>query len=217
MMFQRQALVGAALLVLSSASAMAVTRGMVDNFEDGTLQGWSSGDPNPNPPINVSTGGPGGANDNFMLLSASGWAGPGGKLVAFSGPSWGLGSDYIGAGVTAMDMDVNNFGNTEIDLRLFVVGTSGAGLVSKNAIVVPPGRGWQHLSFSLQASAFSSSSAAVLSSVAQIRLFHASSPAYPGQNIAAELGVDNISAVPEPAVWLSLATGLALLLRRRLA
>jgi hypothetical protein len=215
MMFQRNALAGAAWLVLASAPAMAVSQGMVDTFEDGTLMGWSSGDANPNPPMNVDTGGPGGANDNFMLLSASGFSGPGGKLVAFAGPQWSSGSDYIAAGITALGMDVDNLGSTEIDLRLFIVGTSGASVVSKDAIVVAPGGGWQHLSFSLAPSAFTTSPNDVLSSVAQIRLFHGTSPAFPGQNIAAQLGVDNVSAVPEPTVWMSLAAGLALLRARR--
>lgn len=215
MTFQRKALVGAALLVLASAPAMAVTRGMVDTFEDGTLMGWSSGDANPNPPMNIATGGPNGANDNYMLLSASGLAGPGGKLVAFAGPQWSSSSNYITAGITALGMDVDNLGSTEIDLRLYIVGTSGASVVSKDAIVVAPGGGWQHVSFSLAPSAFTSSPSDVLSSVAQIRLFHGTTPAFPGQNIAAQLGVDNISAVPEPAAWMSFGAGLALLWARR--
>ena len=61
--------------------------------------------------------------------------------------------------------------------------------------------------------------AAALPGVQQLRLFHGSSAAFPGEAIAAVLGLDNITAVPEPtAAWL-LAPGLAVLLglRRRAA
>ena len=34
-----------------------VVAGQIDDFEDGTTQGWVEGTSSPNPPINISTGG----------------------------------------------------------------------------------------------------------------------------------------------------------------
>jgi MYXO-CTERM domain-containing protein len=47
-----------------------------------------------------------------------------------------------------------------------------------------------------------------LSGATQFRLFHGSSAVYPGQNVAAQLGIDNVSAVPEPRQALLFVAGL---------
>ena len=53
----------------------------------------------------------------------------------------------------------------------------------------------------------------VMSHVADWRLYHsvAAGPPPAGDFIAASLGVDNVTAVPEPAEWLTLIAGLAML------
>lgn len=201
----------AVVLATSGASASALAPGMVDTFEDGSTNGWASGFNNPNPPVNVANGGPSGGGDRYLLLTASG-SGSGGRLVAFSGPQWA--GNYVGAGVTAIGMDVNNLGATDLALRLAF---DGGIALSANAIHVFAGSGWTHISFSTDPGALTGSVAA-LSGVTQFRLYHNPSPDFFGPPIAAQLGIDNITAVPEPAaVWLMLS-GLAAvgtLVRRR--
>ncbi len=57
----------------------------------------------------------------------------------------------------------------------------------------------------------------MLGDVRQLRLFHGSSASFPGEAIAATLGLDNVTAVPEPAAAWLLLPGLAALIgwRRR--
>ena len=87
------------------------------------------------------------------------------------------------------------------------------------AALLPAGSGWTHASFSLDAAALIGSPAVVLAGVQQLRLFHGISASFPGEAIVATLGVDNVTAVPEPAAAWLLLPGLAALysLRRRVA
>ena len=52
-----------AMLLVLAAVADVEGQILVDDFQDGSAQGWGSGAPNPNPPINVANGGPIGAGD----------------------------------------------------------------------------------------------------------------------------------------------------------
>ena len=66
-------------------------------------------------------------------------------------------------------------------------------------------------SFSLRPADLSGPAAAVLTNVAEMRLFHGSAASFPGPGIVARLGMDQVSAVPEPGVAMLLLGGLALL------
>ena len=60
-------------LLHAAALGAQVTAGQVDTFEGGTTQGWVVGDPShPAPPTNIATGGPAGAGDNYLQLTAVG-------------------------------------------------------------------------------------------------------------------------------------------------
>lgn len=175
-----------------SGTALALTVGVADTFQDGTTAGWTSGVNNPTPPVNVSTGGPLGAGDRYLLVTSSGAAGSGGRLVAISGPQWG--GDYILAGVTSIGMDVNNLGPNALSLRLLFE-APGASALSSDAILVPVGSGWTHIAFPISPGALTGSAIASLSGATGIRLFHNTSAVSPGPPIAAQLGVDNIIAI----------------------
>lgn len=194
--------------------AQAVVPGQLDSFEDGSLHGWSNGPNNPAPPLWLASGGPAGDGDAFMRLSASG-AGPGGKLVAISGPGWA--GDYLAAGVTAITMDLKNFGATDLALRLLVEGEAGSLAWSSTAVLLGAGSDWSRATFALTAAGLGGNQPALaLASARQIRLYHGQSAGFPGQDIVAQLGVDNIAAVPEPAAaWMSLAGLAALIVGRR--
>jgi hypothetical protein len=206
------------IVALEAVPAGAAIMGpQVDNFEGGTLQNWQNGGAsNPNPATNITTGGPAGAADNFMRLSSNG-LGSGGKLVVFNIDQWA--GNFLTAGVNAVQMDVNNLGQTNLTLRLILVdSTAGQSLTTSAPVNVPAGSGWIQVSFSLApANLQGGNYNTVMDSVTEFNLVHSPnvvSARSLSPNIVAQLGVDNITAVvPEPgmvglaAVALAAATG----------
>jgi hypothetical protein len=200
-----------------STPAAAVSVGQVDTFEDGTTQGWLVGllgATSPAPPANQASGGPAGADDNFLLLTAIGGVGAGNRLVVINLGQWA--GDYTAAGVTAIRMDLRNLGDTELSLRMFIenptAGPPTDTAFSTTPFVLAPGSGWQSAVFPIAAAdltAGAGSVATALSTATAIRIFHSAAAGFPGEPIVAQLGVDNITAVPEPgAAWL-MGLGLA--------
>ncbi len=215
MAFQRWSRSAAWALGLLASPVIAVTVGQVDTFQNGGTGDWVTGGPSPNPPANGGGGGPGGASDLYLLATATGLAAPGGKLVLFNSVQW-TGS-YTGAALSAITMDLKNFGSTELDLHLQVTGPDPSVFAyTTAAFVVPAASGWMHATFSLLPAALTGTFT-VLSGVNELRLWHGN---LGPSNVSAQLGIDNISAVPEPDRALMLAGGLAVLIglwRRRSA
>lgn len=211
----------AAALLAGAAPVGAVSPGMSDTFQGGVIGGWNSGANSVSPAVVVASGGPAGAADGYLLLSSLGGVGASSRLVGIAGPQW-MG-DYLGAGIDAISLDVNNLGGTEVDLRVLLLGPAGVVALSTSALVLPAGSGWMHASLSLQPAALTGAGAAALADVQQLRLFHSLTATFPGDAQAASLGLDNITAVasvvPEPqAAWLLLPGLLAIgALRRRRA
>ena len=93
--------------LFSQASGAVI--GQVDNFEDGTTQGWVVGllgAPSPAPPQNIPNGGPLGAGDNYLQLTSVGGSGAGNRLVVINLAQWA--GNYTAAGVTFIGMDLRN-------------------------------------------------------------------------------------------------------------
>lgn len=213
-----------ALLSLAvAAPAGAVTIGQVDDFEDGTTQGWAvafgpGGGPHPAPPQNIATGGPAGLDDNFLMLTAVGGGGPGSRLTAGNLAQWS--GDYIAGGVGRIEMWVNNFGQNDLSLRLLFedpLGGPPANVAySADPIVVVAGGGWQKISYSLAEADLQAALGDVhsaLSGATVLRLYHGVADGFPGEVVSAQLGVDNIraaAAVPEPATWALMIGGFGL-------
>lgn len=212
-----------------SSPAYAVTVGLVDDFEDGSVEGWSVNllgmALHPAPPQNMVTGGPDGANDNYLYLTSVGGSGPGSRLVAINTAQWA--GDYLAEGVAGISMDVNNFSGTDLYLRLYLENPMGGpptdAAFSADPIFVPSGSGWMKISFAINAAALTlqmGSLDALLMNVTALRIFHSEGDGFPGEAIVANLGVDNIaaigiSAVPLPAAAPLFAVGFALLAWRR--
>lgn len=197
-------------LTLNQPMIFAITVGQLDTFEDGTTQGWTVGNPtfgSPSPaaPVNVSANGPGGIDDNFLMTTAFGYDGPGSRYSIFNLSQWA--GDYSSAGVASIQMQVRNFGETDLQLRLalFDGGVTSAPnhlVISEDALLVPSGSGWLLLTFSLDPDALLAilgDTDSALSHVTQLRLFHNPDPTFLGPPssipaINASLGIDNIRA-----------------------
>lgn len=195
--------------------AHAVSVGMADTFESGSNGGWSMGAASLNPPVVVGTGGPTGAGDGYLSLTSIGGAFANSRMTVIAGPQWA--GDYTDSGIEGITMQVRNSGSTDLDLRLRLAGPASIFALSTTAVHVPAGSGWVSISFPLAPTDLTGQAVATLADVQQLRLFHGSTATFPGERIVASLGVDNITAVPEPAAaWLWLA-GLAAVGARRVA
>ena len=213
------------LFLLVSLPAAAAPLG-VDDFEDLTTQGWHVPDPtHPAPPMVIPTGGPAGADDAFLQLSAFGGNGPGSRLSVLNLSQWT--GDFTDVG--AIGMDVNNLGPSEVVLRLLFVNFPDApGPPTDVAwtlapITVSAGSGWTPVLFSLSPlnliAPFGSVGGA-LADVDELRIFHSVAPAFGGPGIGSEpvvatVGVDNIQVVPEPSTLVLLLSGLGVAARKK--
>ena len=201
------------ICVFCTRAAFGIVNGQIDTFEDGTTMNWANGAGNL---INMDTGGPGGANDNFLQLSANGSPAIGGRLTTFNLFQW-LGN-YIAAGVNAIDLDLRNQGATTLSIRLAFKTQNlmnSPGYLSQ-AITLAPGGGWQHFTVSLsQASLIAVGGPAAYNTFfttgpGDARIINeAGTSTLNGDPIVGVVGIDNVHAVPEPSsvVLLVLAIG----------
>ena len=219
------ALVVASALGTAGSAAAQIVAGQIDDFQDGTNQGWTVGagiDP-----IAVADAGPDGTGDFALRAQSSGApSGANSRLAMFGDATWD--GDYTAAGITALRLDLNNAGANEISLRAVIRSfTTGEAWVS-DPVIVQGFSGWFVAEISLLADdlvpASDNSSNAVdpdgtLASVSSLKLLHATGPTERAFNdpILADLFLDNIEAVPEPASATTALGALATLawLRRR--
>lgn len=209
----------AALLPVTPAAAVSL--GQTDDFEDGTTQGWQinllgfGSPPAEALPKNILSGGPAGVDDNYLQLTSVGGAGAGSRLTVLNfGAQWA--GDYIAAGVGAISMDVYNLGNSDLLLRLLVsdptIGPPQNVAFSTLPVLVPAGSGWMNVIFPLTPADLTAGLGSVLTALTgatELRIFHNPDPGFPGPAVVAQLGVDNITAVPlPPTALLLLGSGL---------
>jgi hypothetical protein len=186
-------------LLLIPRPASAIVNGQLDNFEDGTTMGWAGALPQ------VKTGGPSGAGDHYLELSADG-AGSGGRLTTFNLQQW-LGN-YVVQGVTAIEIDLRNQGATTLSIRL---GFKSQNLMNSPGYLSAPvtlaaGSGWQHFSISIAAANMipiggpSAYNTFFSTGIGDARIINeVGATNLNGDPIVGQLGIDNVHAVPEPA------------------
>jgi hypothetical protein len=180
-----------------------VVLGQVDDFQNGTAQGWSNGvDPDP---VNVPSGGPAGATDAFLQVS-SGTLGGGPRLITFNDAQW-IGN-YASAHVNEISMDLKDLGSQTLSMRIAMRATNGnsgtPGYASTTAFSLPADNAWHHAVFFIDTAHLTgiNSPAALstfLTSVGDFRLLSSANPALVGDSLSGRFGVDNITAIPEPS------------------
>jgi hypothetical protein len=220
-----RAFVQIAVIVVATAigsTASAVSVGQVDTFS-GSNEGWfiGGGQFAPTPLPVQPTGGPSGAGDAYLSIESTGGSGPGSRMVANNAGQWT--GNYITAGVTAIEMDLRNWGQTDLTVRLLFEDPAGAppvNIATTDGEPLPVGGDWTRVRFAIapgDLTAIQGDATAALSGATFFRLFHNPAPAFPGPvlggppAIVGVLGVDNISAVPEPSAILTMLVGLGLI------
>lgn len=204
--------------------AHAIEVGLRDDFQNGTTQGWETGIFDPNPPANVV----GEGGDRYLQVTSRGGQGPGSRLSVFNiGNEWA--GDYTEAGITALSARVANFGDTDVALRLLLADPVEAGQIPENvavttgAVNLPAGSDWTDAIFSItpeNLTVVEGDVETLLAGVTELRLFHNPAPDFPAPPIGpppivAQIGVDDVTAIPEPATVILLAVGAGELIRRR--
>lgn len=207
--------------LLATAPVGAISLGQVDDFQAGGFGNWE-------PTFfssNVATGGPAGAGDRFLQYTSSG-SGAGGKMIIFNSGQWA--GDYAAAGVDQITLYAINKGSTPLFLRLaigtgtgFAPASNGTWYGSNDAVVLPANDTWTEIAFDLTTAAMtqimgSEELASMITGVSQLRILSAAGgPATRGDAIAGTLGLDEITAVPEPSASMLVGVGLAWLSAKR--
>ena len=206
---------GLCALAALPLTAKAIFLGQIDDFTDGSTGDWAIGNlSSPFAPVNISSGGPfdaSGSPDAFLQLSSSGASGAGSKLVSFNINQWT--EDFIGAGVTGISLYFNNTGSNAVTMRLGFFGADST-FSTQQGFSINPGSGWQEFSFDLTADDVvlltgSASFAEGFANIVEMRILSSANPAFSGDLIAATVGVDNITAIPEPSSIFLLLMGTA--------
>ena len=152
---------------------------------------------------NIITGSPGltGSEDQGMIITSTGTGRAGSKLVAFNKSQWT--GDHTAAGIRGILMDLHNAGDTPLNIRLAINGAGGK-FSTTSAIALAAQSGWTSALFPTTAGDWTAVSggadiAATLAGITEVRILSAAAPSWQGETVAAELHVDNIRAIPEPA------------------
>lgn len=221
--------------LLLSGTARAISVGQMDNFEDGTLQGWQMGisTVTASHMTNIADGGPDGIGDSYLEVTADSTLRFGGnRLTFFNQMQWT--GDYRASGITAISMDLKNISSSEIlNLRLAIDGgfgpstnVTGGIFATAASISLDSDSGWTRAVFSLLPGDLVSVSSpgghttgndvtATLANVKELRLLNSATPDWNGLRVTGTLGIDNIHAVPLPPALALFASGLVVLLTRR--
>ncbi len=199
---------------MAAGAASAISLGQINDFEGGTTEGWSHGAPSPNPPVVVTED-----SNTFLRVVSTGMGGPGSRMAMYNRtPGW-LG-DYLAAGVSQVQFDVRNSGDTALNVRIGLLNTFGQIGVTNGVIELEAGSGWVTATLDLANLTVigAPDTESILENVFEMRFLSVETPAYEGDFIAGSMDLDNIRARAFPApggAALFGVAGLAGLRRRR--
>jgi hypothetical protein len=206
-------LIAAVFSIVVPCAHGAVTLFQTDDFN--ALNGWTSGNQNPNPPAILADSGPLGGGDSALRVLANGGQ-AGGRLVTFNQTTWT--GDFTGEGVVTITTDLRNLGTLSLSVRIAFNGPGGWWITAAES--VPPFAGWSSHDFDIRASALiasegGTSATATLADVTEMRILHSPNPDHTGIALSSTMLVDNVTAVPEPSALLLFAWTPLLLKRKR--
>ncbi len=200
-----------------SAANAQIHFGQADTF-DTDLGTWG-GATVPGTPPERRLGGPGGATDGYMHITAATTNQQGSRVSSDNDVDW-IGN-YNAAGVTALSIDFKNFSNVTLDMRV-VVFSGNSRWTALTPFILAPNQNWTTAVFQLDAAHMKQvqdtvSLATTLSNVDRLMFRHDINGSAGGSPIDAQAGYDNIRAlpVPEPATLAVLAFGGIFAARRR--
>ena len=196
-------------LLLGGSGAAAVSLHQLDDFQAPGLAGWQYAAPT-NLTREEDLG------NGYLQLVTDGDSTPGGRPVVTNDAQWA--GDYLAAGITAIAARFANFGPDDLWIRLGFQSESGEQWVTDQAIHLPADGVWHDLHFGLDPADYTQvdlgpagSFLAVLAAVDRIRfLSREDAPDWNGAFAEAVLGLDDVTAVPEPGTLLLVGLGLAL-------
>ena len=203
-----------ATVCLSASLQAAVTLNQLENFSG--VHEWSSGNPNPSPPVIMADSGPLGSGDPSLRVTSNGGSSAGGRLIVFNETLWT--GDYTTAGIFSMTADLRNMGTNTLSMRLAFNGPGGWFVTT--VAPVTAFSGWTSQVFDIRPAALVSAggadAAATLAGVSELRILHSAAVDYRGAKVSSSFMVDNVRAIPEPsAVLLIGLAGLFCVSRKR--
>ena len=187
-------------IIAIPCTVFAIVAGQLDDFENGSINGWQKGARSTRQPTNINTGGPSGQNDNYLQTISTGGVGADSNQVIFNTAQWS--GDYVAAGITEISMQFRNTGNSTLHMRIALEGgaTTLSWFGSSQAFQVPADGNWHAASFSISESDLTritgtQSFAAALSNVLEMRILASQSgPDFRGDPVSSTLGIDDIEA-----------------------
>ena len=190
------------LLVLKVSVALAIVAGNVDDFEDGTTQGWRVGNNSSSPPANIASGGPLGVGDNYLRNVSFGGFGPDGRWIVFNRTQWT--GDFFSSGITEVRLQAQIQSGGATKLRIGFGDASGNRFVSTVALDLPADGMWHSLAFPIDEQSLTDLGGpgtyeSTMSAISETRiLVSEAAPAWNGDRVAMTIGLDNIEAYPPP-------------------
>jgi hypothetical protein len=175
------------VICCSVLGTAAITLNQTDNFQDGTTMSWGGG----SSPGNISTGGPAGAGDKYLQISAAG-----GFLATFNTVQWA--GNYTAATVDRIEVDLRNTGPNPLEIRLILFATNTDRWSSVSKVVLPPNSSWVHASFDVLEANFvhttgTGAFSAMMANMSRIMFRHEPVITAGGTAVTGALGIDNIT------------------------